>query len=151
KTWKSDAQAIADYGAACVAPPAGWDGTQVAGNYCSEPHEPYLNVVFPDQAATAVGAPYNVAIGWEPPGSQTTRPQPVDTSGNAIPCAPPDPDKCITNGYDVDGAVVPLGVILYGILYNEGQWGSEGNAWFYSSILIQDNINLSSGTADVWF
>ena len=151
KTWKSSLQASADYGSNCTAPAAGWDGTQLPTTECSEPHEPYLNLVYPDEAATNVGAPYEVVVGWEPPNNQTTRPKQVDAAGNVVPCTPPDPDKCITNGYDVDGAVVPLGVILYGILYNEGQWGSEGNAWFYGSILIQDNINLSSGTADVWF
>ena len=151
KTWKSNLQATADYGATCTAPAAGWDGTQLPTSQCSEPHEPYLNLVYPDLAAGNNGAPYEVVVGWEPPNNQTTRPKQVDTAGNAVTCVPPDPDKCITNGYDVDGAVVPLDVILYGILYNEGEWGSEGNAWFYGSILIQDNINLSSGTADVWF
>ena len=121
------------------------------GSICSEPHEPYLNMVFPDKAANNNGTPYNVVVGWEAPDQQTTRPKTVDTQGNVIACAPPDPEKCITNGYDVDGAVVPLDVILYGILYDEGQWGSEGNAWFYGSVLVQDDINLSSGTADVWF
>ena len=46
---------------------------------------------------------------------------------------------------------MPLDVILQGILYIENQWGSEGNAWFYGSILVNNTINLSSGTADVWF
>jgi hypothetical protein len=151
KTWKSVEQATRDYGAPCVAPPANWDGTQAAGNYCSEPHEPYLNLVYPDKAANNNGAPYNVVVGWEPPNDQTTRSKTTDSQGNAVACSPPDPDRCISNSYDVDGAVVPLDVILYGILYDEGQWGSEGNAWFFGSVLVQDTINLSSGTADVWF
>ena len=153
KTWKSPAQATADYGQPCTAPPANWDGTQDATNTstCSEPHEPYLNLIYPDHPANNNGAPYSVVVGWEPPGNQTTRDKQVDSAGNAIPCAPPDPDKCTTNGYDIDGAVVPLSVVLDGILYQEGQWGSEGNAWFYGSVLVQDTINLSSGTADVWF
>jgi len=40
KTWKSDAQAIADYGAKCTMP-----GTNTATD-CSEPHEPYLNMIY---------------------------------------------------------------------------------------------------------
>jgi hypothetical protein len=152
KTWKSDDEAMADYGHKCTAPPANWDGTLVnTGNYCSEPHEPYLNMVFPDKPADNNGKPYEVVVGWEAPDQQTTRPKTVDTAGAVVPCSPPDPDKCISNGYDVDGAVVPIDVILYGILYDEGQWGSEGNAWFFGSVLVQDDINLSSGTADVWF
>jgi hypothetical protein len=152
KTWKSNEQATRDYGAPCQAPPANWDGTSTApGNICSEPHEPYLNLIFPDKAANNNGDPYNVVVGWEAPNQQTTRPKTVDNQGNVVACNPPDADKCISNGYDIDGAVVPLDVILYGILYDEGQWGSEGNAWFYGSVLVQDDINLSSGTADVWF
>ena len=107
--------------------------------------------MYPDLAANNNGTPYSVVVGWEPPGNQTTRPKTVDSQGAVVACNPPDPEKCISNGYDVDGAVVPLDVILYGILYDEGQWGSEGNAWFFGSVLVQDTINLSSGTADVWF
>ena len=152
KVWKSVAQATADYGAPCTIPASTYDGTNPAATDCSEPHEPYLNIIYPDQAADNNGAPYTVVVGWEPPGSQTFRPKTVDTAGNVIPCPnPPDPDKCITNGYDIAGAVVPLSVILQGILYIENQWGSEGNAWFYGSILVNNTINLSSGTADVWF
>jgi hypothetical protein len=153
KTWKSNPQAIADYGQACTAPPANWDGTldATSSSVCSEPHEPYLNLVYPDLPADNNGAPYRVVVGWEPPNNQTMRNKQVDSQGNPIACAPPDPDKCTTNGYDLDGALVPLPVILDGILYQEGQWGSEGNAWFYGSVLVQDTINLSSGTADVWF
>jgi hypothetical protein len=52
----------------------------------------------------------------------------------------------------VDGAVVPLDVILYGILYNEGAYNAQGNAAYYGSVLIQDQIgNNNNGTADVWF
>jgi len=160
KTWKSNLQAIHDYGQVCQVPPADWivtDGT--SNGYCSFPHEPYLNLIFPDQGANNNGAPYTVVVGWEPPGEQTFRKKAVDpTTGNVINCpavqnnaASIDLDKCTSNAYDVDGAVVAIDVILQGILYVEGQWGSEGNSWFFGSILVQDTINLSSGTADVWF
>ena len=151
KTWKSNLQATADYGAPCTMPAATYDGTNAAATDCSEPHEPYLNLVYPDQAANNNGAPYNVVVGWEPQNQQTYRPKTVDNTGAVVPCNPPDFTKCTSNAYDVDGAVVPLDVILQGILYTEGQWGSEGNAWFFGSVLVQDTINLSSGTADVWF
>jgi len=152
KIWKSNAQAQADYGAPCTIPAANYDGTNAAATDCSEPHEPYVNLVYPDQAANNNGQPYQVVVGWEPPGSQTYRPKRLDSSGAPVSCSGvPSPDDCVSNAYDVDGAVVPLGVILYGILYNEGAWGSQGNSWFYGSVLIQDNINNSAGTADVWF
>lgn len=154
KPWKSPAQATADYGQPCVAPPATWDGTidGTTNAFCSEPHEPYLNLVYPDQAANNNGQPYSVVVGWEPPNQQTYRPKKLDATGNPVSCSGvPSTDDCTSNSYDVDGAIVPLSVILYGILYDEGQWGSEGNAWFFGSVLVQDTINLSSGTADVWF
>src|SRR5712691_2503227 len=155
KTWKSPLQATADYGQPCTVPGANWatlDATSTSD--CSFPHEPYLNLIYPDQGANNNGDPYTVVVGWEPPGTQTFRPKQVDNQGAVVPCPAPgtmDLDKCTSNAYDVDGAVVPIGVILQGILYVEGQWGSEGNAWFFGSILVQDTINLSSGTADVWF
>jgi len=155
KVWKSPAQATVDYGQPCALPPANWivsDGT--GSNICSFPHEPYLNLIYPDQGANNNGDPYSVVVGWEPPGQQTFRPKQLDNQGAVIPCPAPgtiDLDKCTSNAYDVDGAIVPINVILQGILYVEGQWGSEGNAWFFGSILVQDTINLSSGTADVWF
>jgi len=151
KTWKSNPQAQADYGAPCTLPSAAYDGTNAAVTDCSEPHEPYLNLIYPDRGADNNGAPYTVVVGWEPQATQTYRPKQVDNAGNVIACNPPNFTNCTSNAYDVDGAVVPLDVILQGILYVEGQWGSEGNAWFFGSILVQDTINLSSGTADVWF
>src|SRR5207244_1959060 len=103
RTWKSNAQATADYGFNCDVPATGYDGTNAGIHDCSEPHEPYLNMIYPDQAANNNGAPYNVVVGWEPPGQQTYRPKTVDTQGNVVPCVPPDHDKCISNDYDVDG------------------------------------------------
>lgn len=153
KTWKSVAVATADYGAPCNVPAAGYDGTNPGPNDCSEPHEPYLNVVYPATAAPpANGAnPTPMVIGWEAPASQTYRAKKLDSSGNPVSCAgTPSQDDCVSNAYDVDGAVVPLEVVLYGILYNEGTFGSAGNCWYYGSILIQDNVG-ATGTADVWF
>jgi hypothetical protein len=156
KTWKSIAQATADYGAPCVIPTAGYDGTTNAGNICSEPHEPYLNLVYPSQACCNNNRPNTVRAGWEAPGSQTYRPRTLDktvdpwvpvTCGNSNRLS-----ECTSNAYDVDGAVVPLDVILYGILYNEGAYNAQGNAAYYGSVLIQDQIgNNNNGTADVWF
>jgi hypothetical protein len=156
KTWKSAAQAIASYGAACVAPPANWDGTQPAGNYCSEPHEPYINLVFPDTARDNNNHPSQVHTGWEAPSSQTYRSKKLTVNGVWPPGTPvscggtPSPEDCTSNGYDLDGAVVPLEAILYGILYNEGQYSAQGNVNYFGSVLIQDDIG-ATGTADVWF
>src|SRR5262249_24445569 len=131
KTWKSSAQAIAEYGAACVAPPANWDGTQAAGNYCSEPHEPYLNLIYPAQAMNNNNNPYPVRVGWEAPDAQTYRsklivPNSAFPPGTPVTCSnvgPNDPADCTSNNFDVDGGLVVLDLILYGIVYNEGQYG----------------------------
>lgn len=158
KTWKSPAQATAAYGAPCVAPPAGWDGTQAAGNYCSEPHEPYLNFIYPDRALISANNPAPVQVGWEAPNGQTYRSKKLDPNGawppgTPVTCSnagPNDPADCVSNNYDVDGALVNLPLILYGILYNEGQYGGQGNVDYFGSVLIQDQV-AATGTADVWF
>lgn len=152
KTWKS-----AGYGGVpCTAPLPNWDGTTAArASDCSEPHEPYLNFIYPNSANGSM------TIGWEAPASQTYRPKmrlnnaPRPYTG-AAPSATPCPDSasplnCTSNAYDQDGAMVDLDVILYGVLYNEGQYDAEGNAAYYGSVLIQDTIVKGNGTADVWF
>lgn len=153
KTWKSVAAAKAAYAnQPCTAPAATYDGTNPAATDCSEPHEPYLNLVYPNTAGGSC------VIQWEAAGSQTYRPkvrvnnQP--RSSGAAPVTCPDtsnPDNCTSNSYDVDGAMEDLDVILYGVLYNEGQYDAEGNAAYYGSVLIQDDIIKGNGTADVWF
>lgn len=153
KVWKSVAQATADYGAPCSIPAAGYNGTNAAGTDCSEPHEPYINLIFQATAAPPANGqnPNPVPAKWEAPNAQTYQPKNLDSAGVPIPCpGTPDSTVCTSNAYDVDGGIVPLDVILYGILYNEGQFGSAGNCWYYGSVLIQDNVG-ATGTADVWF
>ena len=147
KTWKSDAVATADYGAPCRVPDKDYDGTNAKPTDCSEPHEPYINLIFPDQAMDSNNKPNIVTVGWEPPSKQTYRAKIPNISCSAASSA----IDCTSNGYDVDGARVPLEVILYGVLYNEGAYEAEGNAAYYGSVLIQDNIVKGNGTADVWF
>jgi len=140
KTWKSNVQATADYGAPCSIPAAGYNGANPGANDCSEPHEPYLNFIYPDDATKSV------TIGWEAPGSQTFRSKVT----SAVCGATPSQDLCTTNAYDLDGAIVPIDVILYGILYNEGDFGSQGNSAYYGSVLIQGTVS-GTGTPDIWF
>jgi hypothetical protein len=63
KTWKSPAEATADYGAPCTLPAAIYDGTNAAPTDCSEPHEPYLNIIFPATDCTKGTA--CLKVGWE--------------------------------------------------------------------------------------
>jgi len=147
KTWKSDAQAKADYGVACTVPDVSYDGTNARNSDCSEPHEPYLNLIYPTQAMDSNNKVNPVTVGWEPPSQQTYRAKLTGVSCGKSSSV----DQCTSNGYDMDGAMVPLDVILYGVLYNEGQYDAAGNAAYYGSVLIQDNIVKGNGTADVWF
>ncbi len=140
KTWKTNAQATADYGAPCTIPDPAYDGTNPNGTDCSEPHEPYLNMIYPDVATDPV------TIGWEDNGSQTFR---AKLKGVVCGKTPAQSD-CTSNAYDLDGALVPIDVILYGILYNEGNYSSQGNAAYYGSVLIQGTVG-GTGTPDIWF
>lgn len=156
KTWKK-----AGYGGVpCTVPDAAnYDGTNPAASDCSEPHEPFLNLIYPTSAGGSV------TVGWEDPKKQTYLPKirlnnavrlykgsPQPAAPSATPC--PDktvPLNCTSNFYDVDGPMVDLDVVLYGVLYNEGQYDAAGNAAYYGSVLIQDDIVKGNGTADVWF
>jgi hypothetical protein len=148
KTWKSVAQANADYGAPCTVPAATYDGTGPAANDCSEPSEPYLNIIYPTTGTA------NCVIGWEASNSsQTYRPKALDGSGVPVVCSgatATSPDMCTSNRFDLDGAVVQLTVILDGVLYNEGDYDSEGNASYYGSLLINGSV-YGTGTPDIWF
>lgn len=147
KTWKSKAAAKADYGAECTAPnPATYDGTNPSPTDCSLPHEPYLNLIYPDAALDKSGKVNVVTVGWEDPKKQTYR-----AKLKNITCTASSGDDCTSNSYDLDGARVDLNVILYGVLYNEGQYNAEGDAQYYGSVLIKDDITKGTGTADVWF
>ena len=140
KTWKSTVQATADYGAPCTVPAAAYNGTNPAANDCSEPHEPYLNMIYPAAATDSV------TTGWQAVGSQTFRPK-----EKGITCgATPSQSDCTSNAYDLDGAMVPIDVILYGIMFNEGDYDSQGNASYYGSVLIQGSV-FGTGTPDIWF
>lgn len=114
---------------------------------CSEPHEPYLNYVYPADADS------NVTIGWEA-GEGTRRPKQTDdgtATGAAIACGMGSTvDECTSNGYDRDGAVVELEVGLNGVFYIEGDWEQTGNGMFFGSVLVQGDAS-KAGTPDVWF
>lgn len=148
KVWKSVAQATADYTVPCTVPSAAtFDGTNPAPNDCSEPSEPYLNIIYP------VGSTTSCRIAWEAPGSQTRRPKQIDSTGAIVPCAgalTTNPDYCTSNAFDLDGGLTTLTVILDGVLYNEGDYDSQGNAAYYGSLLINGTV-FGLGTPDIWF
>ena len=141
KVWKSPAQATADYGAPCTIPNRlTYDGTNPAATDCSEPHEPYLNFLYPNSTGGSV------TVGWEAPGTQNFMPK---NPGVTCTAASPRGD-CTSNAYDLDGAMVPLSAILDGIFYTEGDFLSDGNADYYGSVLVQGAAS-GNGTPRVWF
>jgi hypothetical protein len=140
--------------------------TGTAGN-CSEPHEPYLNMIYPadpDHQYAAL-APYitgnvgsysgsTVKIGWEPDGSQTRLAKvATDKTMTAVTNCLTDQLNCTSNSYDMTGPLTLLqakGPILEGVLYVEGDYNSEGNATYYGSVLVQGNC-CGAGTPSVYF
>jgi hypothetical protein len=140
KVWKSPAQATADYGAPCTVPAASYNGTNPAPNDCSEPHEPYLNLQYSNNASASV------VVGWQPNLTQTFL-----KKATGVTCTATSPQTdCTSNAYDLDGAQADIDVILDGIFYNEGAYHSTGNSAFYGSLLIQGDVS-GTGTPDIWF
>lgn len=141
KTWKSPAQAIADYGAPCTVPAPGYDGTNPAPTDCSEPTEPFLNLIYPSVATTSI------TVGWEVSGPGQT----FLKKNTGVTCTASSlTSDCTSNRYDLDGAQVPIPVTLDGIFYCEGDYNSQGNDAYYGSVLIQGGV-FGTGTPDIWF
>ncbi len=136
KVWKSPAQAVLDYGVACTVP----NGSTYAASDCSEPHEPYLNLLYTSSSTSSI------KIGWQANAAQTYL-----KKNTGVTCtAASSQDDCTSNAYDLDGAQTDLDVILDGIFYNEGGYASTGNASFYGALLIQGIVS-GTGTPDIWF
>ncbi|HYI10797.1 MAG TPA: hypothetical protein VEK57_17185 [Thermoanaerobaculia bacterium] len=122
-----------------------WPAPNVA---CSEPHEPYVNILYPAQNSPKAG----VKIGWHDRLDETKRRPKLKTGTNtAVACADDTPLRdCTSNGYDEDGALVTLSPLLWGALYNEGGYNGTGNAVYYGAVLMRGNFN-ASGTPEVFF
>jgi hypothetical protein len=124
---------------------------------CSEPHEPYLNVIYDGTSMGTAKSP--MTIGWQDPTAvakvaKYTVPVPPATAGTpagtAYDCTVV-PDKCTSNGYDKKGGMVTLSPVSNGVLYNEGQFSSTGNAWYYGSVLVGSGGIDPKGTPRVWY
>lgn len=140
-------------------------GTYAATD-CSEPHEPYLNLIYPVQTdPEADDAPGNandgLLVGWEAEGSQTRRPRDLLTDESVPDCTDADNhDDCTSNRYDKDGALVDITAALHGVLYNEGDYYAQGGVNYFGAILIrggggQTNAGAGgvegNGSVVVWF
>ncbi|HEY0142149.1 MAG TPA: pilus assembly PilX N-terminal domain-containing protein [Thermoanaerobaculia bacterium] len=118
-----------------------------AGANCSEPHEPYLNYIYP---TTATGS---IQVRWELPGSETRRRKTTTVSPpTALPActSTSTQEECTSNAYDRDGGLVEIAPILDGVLYAEGEFGSAGNAHYFGSLMFEKDVD-ASGTPNIWF
>jgi len=134
---------------------------------CSEPHEPYLNLIYP---TSPTGSP---AVDWHNPalltatiagnaGTQTRRPKRTDAAGNPVTCVAEstafgttalkkaDLDACTSNAYDKDGGLVSLANILDGVLYVEGDFDTTGNANYFGSVLVEGDAT-KAGNPEIYF
>ena len=138
-------------------------------NPCSEPHEPFLNMLYPRLGSTdAAKAPdisgqisnYDcatdpcVTVGWDNPANQTHRMAKIATDSSmktVISCAT-NQANCTSNSFDDTGPLsqLPHTPILEGVLYIEGSYKATGNATYYGSILVQGDC-CGTGTPSVYF
>ena len=139
------------------------------GGNCSEPHEPYLNLIYP---TAALGG---VVPGWHNPANTSDtiggsmrpvrRPKITDNgdsvTGTPIACVAEntvfgvnnivtDRDRCTSNSYDRDGGLVQLDIWLNGVYYNEGEFWATGNAIYFGSVLAQADAS-KAGNPDIYF
>jgi hypothetical protein len=127
---------------------------------CSEPHEPYLNIIYPAEFAKQNQTTVNTyQVRWQAPAGQTRQPKVFQADGvSRFDCAvgTPTPDQCTSNGYDDLGPLLRLGhqagdgPILDGVFYNEGGYDSTGNANYYGSVVVR-GAATRAGNVDVWF
>jgi hypothetical protein len=131
------------------------DNAHSAGvtNPCSEPHEPFLNIIYPDPSNPKGPATF----GWYDPNITDAqaptyrKPKTAIGTNSPIVCKhDTSADDCTSNGYDNTGALVSIAPILYGALYNEGGYSGSGNATYYGSLLMRGSFN-ATGTPDVFF
>ncbi|MBW3565030.1 MAG: hypothetical protein KY459_09920 [Acidobacteria bacterium] len=130
-------------------------GTANIGTTCSDPHEPYLNLIQPATLAQdSNGVPAVFQVGWEPPGSETRMPKVHDNQVEVTCSAGSSQADCTSNAYDRVGPLMKLdpnkGPILDGVMYNEGKYGGTGNPIYYGSLLIWGLVG-GSGTPDIFF
>ncbi|HEX7831770.1 MAG TPA: hypothetical protein VF787_19095 [Thermoanaerobaculia bacterium] len=135
------------------------------GTNCSEPHEPYLNLVYPT-APTG-----NTIASWYNPASTsanladaktavTTRRPKITSGGTPVTCVAEsgvllanrkiDRENCTSNGWDKDGGLVQLNNSFNGVFYSEGTFDATGNAVYFGSVLAEGNAE-KAGNPDIYF
>lgn len=131
----------------CTVPDLSDMKAPVAGN-CSEPHEPYVNLLYPDKSQPKS----SLTVGWHDPADAAKRKPKKRTGVNTGESCTKDSSlrDCTSNGYDIDGGLVTLAPVLHGALYNEGGYSGSGNAVYYGAVLMRGNFD-ATGTPEVFF
>ncbi len=129
------------------------------GVTCSEPHEPYLNLIYPLNACGAnCATPNPMVVGWQNPATPVGNmnfPTTKKDDGTLPNCNTPSEVRlCTGNWRNKDGRIDDWsggdGPVLNGVFYNEGRMNSSGNARYFGSVLINGNV-VGTGTPDVFF
>ncbi len=129
----------------CTVPPANYDGTNATPTDCSEPHEPYLNFIYPVPGSGKPGCISNcITTGWEA-GLGTQR---LKATGNT--CTYTDQTQCTSNAYDPMGAVQNMNADIDGILFNQGDYNPQGNLIVYGALLF-GGAATGTGTPNIFF
>ena len=130
------------------------------GCNCSEPFEPYINIHYAGQKEnlqaywdnpTAASSAYaKVTDNEKPTGS------PVSCSGGSV-ASKEGQEQCTTNARDSKGALAYLAggggskpPSVEGVVYNEGDYNSTGNAAYYGSVVVGGKVS-PKGTQEVWY
>lgn len=137
----------------------------VVGVNCSEPHEPYLNLVYPAlPTGNTIGSwysPASTSANLTGSGNVTTRRAKVTSGGAPVACVAEstavtvaqrktDRENCTSNGWDKDGGLVPLENSFNGVFYTEGTFDATGNAVYFGSVLAEGNAE-KAGNPDIYF
>jgi hypothetical protein len=130
------------------------------GCNCSEPFEPYLNIHYD-------GKKENLQAYWDAPNVNTgAYPKVTDNekpTGNPVSCnassvsSKTGQERCATNAYDKRGALAMIDksagqqpIAIEGVVYNEGDYSSTGNAAYYGSVVVGGTVD-PKGTQEIWY
>lgn len=128
---------------------------------CSEPFEPYLNIDYN-------GSKVTVQALWRDPASVQSvygkkHIDEKDPATDPVTCTPADvatkdgQERCTSNAYDKRGGLAKIAggaggaaIGVQGVLYNEGNYVSTGNAAYYGSVVVHGSVD-PKGTQEIWF
>jgi hypothetical protein len=127
---------------------------------CSEPFEPYINIHY-------AGEKEGLQAYWDNPNlsssvfaKKTVDDKPTNALVSCSPSSVASADgqeQCATNAWDSKGAMARLDgggghqpVSIEGVVYNEGNYESTGNAAYYGSVVVGGKVS-PQGTQEIWY